>query len=153
MSTLTPNYFTVSTCTANNAWSHWFEDILCPTCRQVTPIPDGRVAELQSAFHINHLLDIRKTLQRGEDPQAAEVHVRYCSVHPGEAVKLFCETCGEVVCHKCALKSGRHHSHDYEELNEAFEKYIREITPSFEPMKKQVTTIIRALYHLPWCSV
>ena len=36
--------------------------LTCPTCRQVTPIPYRGVAGLQSAFHINHLLEIRESL-------------------------------------------------------------------------------------------
>ena len=42
----------------------------------------------------------------------------------------------------------KHHSHDYEELNEAFERYKGEITSSLEPMEKQLATIKRALAQL-----
>ena len=38
-----------------------------------------------------------------------------------------------------------HHSHDYEELDKAFERYKVEVTASLEPMEKQVTTITKAL--------
>ncbi len=34
--------------------------LLFPTCRQATPIPPSGVSGLQSAFHINHLLEIRQ---------------------------------------------------------------------------------------------
>ena len=40
----------------------------CPTCRQVTPIPDRGVAGLQPAFHINHLLELQESLQKVENP-------------------------------------------------------------------------------------
>ena len=49
---------------------------------------------------------------------------------------------------KCALKGGKHHSHDYEELDKAFERYKVEITASLEPMEKQLTTINKALAQL-----
>ena len=42
----------------------------CPTCRQVTPIPDRGVAGLQPAFHINHLLEVQESLQKVENPAA-----------------------------------------------------------------------------------
>ena len=57
----------------------------------------------------------------------------------------------ELICLKCVTKSGKHHSHDYEELNVAFEKYKKEITSSLEPMEKQVTTIKKALALIEQC--
>ena len=35
-------------------------------------------------------------------------------------------------------KDEKHHSHNYEELNEAFERYKGEIMSSLEPMEKQL---------------
>ena len=49
---------------------------------------------------------------------------------------------------KCAIKGGKHHSHDCEELDKAFERYKVEVTVSLEPMEKQVTTITKALAQL-----
>ena len=72
----------------------------------------------------------------------------YCCEHAGKEVELFCETCGEPICMKCAIRGGKHHSHDYEELDKAFERYKVEVTASLEPMEKQVTTITKALAQL-----
>ena len=74
-----------------------------------------------------------------------------CREHTGKEVELFCETCGEPVCVKCAIKGGKHHSHDCEELDKAFERYKVEVTASLEPMEKQVTTITKALAQLDTC--
>ena len=49
---------------------------------------------------------------------------------------------------KCAIKGGKHNSHDCEELDKALERYKIEVTASLEPMKKQVTTITKALAQL-----
>ena len=38
--------------------------LTCPTCRQVTPITGRGVADLQSAFHINHLLEVRQSFKK-----------------------------------------------------------------------------------------
>ena len=129
--------------------------VTCPSCRQVTPIPDRGVTGLQSAFHINSLLDIQHSLHRmkspaiveKEDPTSTSVKdaIRYCNSHVEEELKLYCETCEELICLKCAIKGGKHHSHDYEELNEAFEKYKEEIRPFIGPMEKQVAGIKKAL--------
>ena len=133
--------------------------LTCPTCRQVTPIPPSGVAGLQSAFHINHLLEIQDSVKKLQNPPAnlegavggAVVEkppknaAQFCFEHVEKELEFYCETCGELVCYKCALKGGKHHSHDYEELDQAFENYKEEITSSIEPMEKQVAIIKKAL--------
>ena len=137
--------------------------LTCPTCRQATPIPARGVAGLQSAFHINNLLEILEdsanklenapaTPERATPTDLNPVNkASHCFVHEDKELELYCETCGELTCLKCALKGGKHHSHDYEELNVAFEKYKEEITSSLEPMEKQVTTIKKALALIEQC--
>ena len=136
----------------------------CPTCRQVTPIPDRGVAGLQPAFHINHLLEVQDSLQKVEnpaatpegvakdpDPEVVEPYFRFCFEHPEEELKLYCETCGELVCVQCAVKDGKHHDHDCAVLKKAFDKYKGEITSSLEPMEGQVTATKKALAQLDAC--
>ena len=137
--------------------------LTCPTCRQATPIPARGVAGLQSAFHINNLLEIledsaRKLENARATPERAtptDLNPRnkasHCFVHDDKELELYCETCGELICYKCVAKSGRHHSHDYEELNVAFEKYKEEIMSSLEPMEKQVTIIKKVLALIEQC--
>ena len=74
--------------------------------------------------------------------------VQCCFEHAEEELKLYCETCGELVCYQCVIKGGKHHDHDYALLQIALEKYKEEITSSLEPMEKQVTIIKKALEQL-----
>ena len=134
--------------------------LTCPTCRQVTA---RGVAGLQSAFHINKLLEILKesvkklenapaTPERATPTDLNPVNkASHCFVHEDKELELYCETCGELICYKCVTKSGKHHSHDYEELNVAFEKYKEEIMPSLETMEKQLTTVKKALALIEKC--
>ena len=137
--------------------------LTCPACRKVTPIPDRGVTGLQSAFHINNLLEIYKDSVKELDnpaatPEGAEGGTQvdtpsrnmaeYCFVHAGEELKLYCETCGELICLHCAIQGGKHHDHDHVLLKVAFEKYKNEISSSFEPIEKQVVIIEKALVEL-----
>ena len=70
---------------------------------------------------------------------------KYCFEHVEEKTKLHCKTCGELICYKCALKCGKHWNHDYEELNEAFEKYREEVVKTIGPMEKHVAIIRKSL--------
>ena len=140
--------------------------ISCPICRQVTPVPIRGVAGLQSAFHINHLLELQGSFQNLDNPAAAlegavggttnaapsREAVRHCFEHPEEELKLYCQTCGELVCLKCAIKGlGKHYGHDYKELQQVFHEYKEEITLSLEPMERQVATLKGVLTQLDTC--
>ena len=136
----------------------------CPTCRQVTPIPADRgVAGLQPAFYINRFLEIQESLKKAETSTSATPEkavesttanapsrgaLGHCFQHPEEELKLYCETCEELICYECALVDCKHHEHKYEKLHQAFHKYKGEITSSLEPMEKQVVTIEKALTQL-----
>jgi hypothetical protein len=132
--------------------------LTCPTCRQVTSIPDRGVSGLQSAFHINRFLEIRESLQKpamafkGAEALTNVVNPtkrnNNCLFHEGKEVELYCETCGELICTRCALKGGQHYDHDYKELKQAFEKYKVEITSLLAPMEMQVTTVNKSLVQL-----
>ena len=133
--------------------------LICPICRQDTPVPANGTAGLQPAFHIIPFLDIAKELKKAtaDLPASAERAKRIsttrtldrikvcCPKHNGKEVELYCETCEEPLCWKCIAKGGKHHSHDYDELDKAFEKYKVEMTASLRPMEQQLTTIKKAL--------
>ena len=140
--------------------------LTCPICRHDTPVPANGVTGLQTAFQINHLLEIIEEHKKAaaDPPSSTEKAERdsaslascdkvkvCCHEHTGEEVKLYCETCEELICWKCALKGAKHQNHDYEQLDKAFEKYQVEVTASLEPMEKQVSTITKALAQLDKC--
>ncbi len=130
--------------------------LTCPNCRQVTPIPAGGVAGLQPAFYINSLLEIMEEHKRGKDESAhaensSPVTIPHCSEHEDEESKLYCETCGKLICLKCVTKHGNHHKHDHELMDEAFEKFKKEINSSLQPVEKQLATINQALEQLDTC--
>jgi tripartite motif-containing protein 2/3/tripartite motif-containing protein 71 len=130
--------------------------LTCPTCRQVTPIPDRGVSGLQSAFLVNRLLEIQASSQNpaatleeaaatDEPPSCKQAN---CFVHEGKELELYCETCGELICTRCALKGGEHQDHCYEELEKAFVNYQTEVSSLLEPLEERVSTIIKALARL-----
>jgi tripartite motif-containing protein 2/3 len=76
----------------------------------------------------------------------------HCTEHVDEEFKLYCETCSDVICYKCIMRGSKHHSHDYESIDDAFEKYKEEISAYFEPMGKQLARIDQALTGIEACS-
>ena len=138
----------------------------CPNCRQITPVPANGVTDLQSAFLINHLLDITEDLRReitvppsaeSADSSPASLpppqeEISLCSEHEEEKLKLYCETCGELICYQCGLKTGKHHNHDYVLLKEGFERYKKEINSSLDPIKKLLSSVDEVLAQFERCS-
>ncbi len=131
----------------------------CPICRQLTPVPAIGTAGLQSAFHINHLLEIIDEFKTVKVAQASAERVSStaerlsaykmcCSEHNKREVELFCETCEDLICCMCAIKGGKHHRHEYKTINQSFERFKVEVTPSLELIEKQVTTINGVLTQL-----
>ncbi len=127
--------------------------LTCPNCRQVTPVPAGGVAGLQSAFHINRLLGIMEEHKKGIDESAHAENSSpvTCFEHEGKESKLYCETCGKLICLKCVTKHGKHHKHDHELMDEAFEKFKKEIGSSLKPVEKQLATINQAIEQIDTC--
>ena len=139
----------------------------CPNCRYTTPVPANGVTGFQPAFHINHLLDIAEDLRREKEapasaeradsssaslpPPRKEVST-FCSEHVKEELKLYCETCGELICFYCTLKTGKHHNHDYELIEEAFGTYKREIGSLLESINKKLTSINEVLTQFDKCN-
>ena len=67
-------------------------------------------------------------------------------------MKLYCETCGELICLHCALKTGKHHNHDYELIEKAFETYKKEIDSLLEPVNKKLTSVDEVLTQFDKCN-
>ena len=140
--------------------------LTCPTCRQATPVPANGVADLQSAFQVNHLLEILEEHKKAKDTAASQKgakSVMTCTIpskkviancfdHEDKERELYCETCGDLICFKCAIKGGKHINHDYFPLDEAYERYKGEITPSLEPLEKKLEAVKKALTQLDKCS-
>ncbi len=87
--------------------------LTCPECRQETPVPAGGAAGLKPAFHINRLLGIMEEHKKesAHAENSSPVIIPCCSEHEDEELKLYCETCGKLICLKCVTKHGNHHKH------------------------------------------
>ena len=138
------------------------QQVTCPKCRQVTPIPDGGATSLQSAFHINPILEFQDTVKKLQNPPVAlegavgcstnvpptRNEIYHCFEHVEEELKLYCETCQELICLKCAIRDGKHCTHNYEELSQAFKKYAKDRESAKLSMDKQIVTVSKTLDHL-----
>ena len=69
--------------------------------------------------------------------------VSYCPRHPKKKLKIFCETCSELICNDCTIKL--HQGHNYDLVADTFPKHKNEIVASLQPVKQQLSTVTKAL--------
>lgn len=67
----------------------------------------------------------------------------FCSVHPREVLKYFCESCDEAICRDCAIYE--HREHIYVDLKEAVKKYRSSITALQDKTKRKIPVLRAAV--------
>ena len=67
----------------------------------------------------------------------------FCATHPAKKVKLYCETCDELICRDCIVRV--HRDHQYDLVPESFAKQENVIVDSLKPVGEQIATLERAV--------
>ena len=176
--------------------------VCCPNCRGTTRLPQDGVSQLQSAFYIHHLFEVRDILQKvsatdkttcdkcGEGEAKAycrdcggfvcqeciTVHKKWkkdfagheissleyiekevtalvppkkvvmtCPTHPSKKLKLYCETCNELICRDCTVKAHCRPEHQYDLVNDCFQKHKDAILKSLQPTKRNLGIVSGAI--------
>ena len=119
-------------------------DLICPSCRHVTALPDGRVDRLKTNYNLKRLVDI---VSEEEKQTSREVIKRRCSVRPSlrnaaqprckthlKPLEYFCLECNEMLCRKCMMAG--HKDHNYQDVDEILPDQVAAlrnlIQPAFE---------------------
>ena len=171
----------------------------CPTCRHLVRLPDNGVAGLQTDFHIDHLFEIRESLNKAKESQktscekckkfpatgfcrdcgelvcdkCTEMHqtwkeftdhkivglnavladatkllplkkqVPRCKKHSNKKLKIYCESCSELICSDCTIRL--HQGHNFDLVGDVFPKHKEEIVSSLKPVKENLDKVNLAL--------
>ena len=78
-------------------------------------------------------------------PQAKPEAISNCTQH-SEPLKVYCETCEELICQLCTVK--KHKDHDYDVVGDAFAKHTLAIESSLQPLNQQIHQLAKALANL-----
>ena len=93
---------------------------------------------------VNHeVVPLEQLKQKMKQLDCLKKVTLYCSLHQGKELELYCETCGELICHNCTIK--KHKDHQYDLVGDTFERHKAEITASLEPIEEQLGVISSAL--------
>ena len=78
-------------------------------------------------------------------PQAKPEAISNCTQH-SEPLKVYCETCEELICHLCTVK--KHRDHDYDVVGDAFAKHKHKIESNLQLLQRQIHRLAEALANL-----
>lgn len=81
------------------------EKLACPMCRKPVEVPEGGLAALQSAFHINNLIEIQEALLWGKADDDSPPPM--CAKCPGSKAEFFCPQCSHFLCQDCRRIHGK----------------------------------------------
>ena len=71
-------------------------NLTCPNCRRNIPLPPKGIEGLQTAFHIDHLFEIRDTLVKAKETEKTKCQKCEESIATG-----YCQDCSQFVCENC----------------------------------------------------
>ena len=71
----------------------------CPSCHMDVVLPDGNVNNLQSAFFINRVKDVRSKLETAHSTN--ETKEKKCDFCSRDQATAFCRDCAQCVCDEC----------------------------------------------------
>ena len=66
-----------------------------------------------------------------------------CPKHTNKKLKIYCETCKELICNDCTIRL--HRDHNYDLLADVFPKHKEELVSSLKPVKQKLHTVQQAL--------
>ena len=66
-----------------------------------------------------------------------------CKKHPENVLKIYCETCNELICNDCTISL--HQGHQYDLVSDTFPKHKQELVNQLEPVKHHLVTVNKAL--------
>ena len=98
--------------------------------------------ELQS-HEILSLEDVEEKAAKMVTPKKVTT---LCAKHPTEPIKIYCETCDELICRDCTVKT--HHEHNYNLISDAFPKHRDAILACLHPVKSKLASVVETITKL-----
>ena len=109
-------------------------DFLCDDCQAA-----HRKTKL-TKYH--QLLTLRELETQAASLVPPKKDAPRCSKHTNKKLKIYCETCKELICNDCTIRL--HRDHNYDLLADVFPKHKEELVSSLKPVKQKLHTVQQA---------
>ena len=114
----------------------------CPSCRKPAIVPNGGVSVFPPAFTINNFLELHQQMLAKQDTMECDQHKR--------PLDLFCNTCQELLCYVCQVRS--HKKHDYHLISDIIHDCKQEVKKGAHPLREQLAVIADTVKGLGACD-
>ena len=124
-------------CEAGDAtgYCHDCEEFLCDNCQAA-----HKALKLTRSHQI---VSIQEFQAQAAKLIAAKKKIPSCEKHRGNELKIYCETCKELICNDCTIRL--HRDHNYDLVADVFPKHKEELVSSLKPVKQKLHTVQQAL--------
>ena len=97
-------------------------------------------------FKSHEIISLEEVQTEATNLVRPKKQVSYCPRHPESILKIFCETCSELICIDCTIGLHPRPEHCYNLVSDIFPKHKEEIVASLQPVKQQLSTVTKALH-------
>ena len=111
------------------------EQFVCNECQAA-----HRRLKITNTHHIITLDEVQAQATKLIPPKKA---VPRCTKHSNKKLKIYCETCEELICSDCTIRV--HRDHNYDLVVDVFPKHKEEIISSLKPVREKLETVLKAL--------
>ena len=122
--------------------------LACPQCNEEVRIIGGNIASLPTAHAKKRRVVIyNNAVSLGSIPCAPQPK-RMCEIHSTEALNMYCDTCGQLMCRDCVLLYCAKERHDYRSAEGMIKKFLEEMNhdlESFPTLHNETSAILSKL--------
>ena len=118
----------------------------CRDCGQFVCNKCAEMHQIWKEFKTHKIASFSDIQREAADLVPSKKKVTYCSQHSGKKLKIYCETCGELICNDCTIRL--HQGHNYDLITDTFHRHKGEIVTSLQPVKQHLATVNEAIQAL-----
>ena len=115
----------------------------CRDCGQFVCDKCAEIHQIWKEFKTHKIASFSDIQREAADLVPSKKKVTYCPQHSGKKLKIYCETCGELICNDCTIRL--HKGHNYDLVTDTFQTHKGEIVSSLQPVKQHLATVNEAI--------
>lgn len=117
--------------------------VFCSNCSQFICDKCKNMHQLFSELKSHQIVSMDQVREDATNMVRTSKQTLHCPKHPSEKLKIYCETCSELICSDCIVKL--HKDHDYDLVVDVFSKHKEEIVAHVQPLRQQLEEVDKSL--------
>ncbi len=115
----------------------------CRDCNKFVCEKCTEIHQLWKEFTSHQILSLSEVQKKASSLVSPMKKVLYCSRHPENALKIYCETCKGLICTDCTIRL--HQGHHYDLVTDTFPKHRDQLQAHLQQVRQQLDTVNMAL--------